>query len=502
MEVLTAGEMRSWEEEALRRGGSEELLMEVAGFQVARVVEGLLRQGRIPVGGGLEVLIEPRLLEPRGHGPVVVLEGPGKNGGDGRVAARYLRSWGLEVRELRPGEEGMREALAGASLVVDALLGTGARGAPRGRVAEAIEMLEGAGCPVVAVDLPSGVDPDTGAVPGPAVSASLTVTMHRPKRGLFFSPGWQRVGGLVRAELPIPPGEHECRLVTPGEVASLLPPRPAEAHKHRFGHVAVVAGGKGYAGAAWLAAEAVLRSGAGLVTLFAPEGVARLGLPVPEVMVRPLPEDEQGFIAPGAGGEILRFLDQGRIAALAVGPGLGRSPGAQEVVTRLLERWEGPLVLDADGLNVASLELISRARGSLVLTPHPGELARLLGLSPALVQEDRWGAVKRAADGTGAVCLLKGFRTLVASPRGKVWINPTGNEGLATAGTGDVLTGVLAGLLAQGAAPLAAALAGVYAHGLAGELAAASGSSRSLLARDVLRHLGMAFARLERPARI
>lgn len=497
MELLTAQEMRSWEEETVRRGRGEELLMEVAGFQVARVVEGLLLRGRVPEGGGLEILLGSGTAEPRGRGPVVVLEGPGKNGGDGRVAARYLRAWGWEVRELAPGEEGLGEALAGASLVVDALLGTGTRGAPRGPVAEALERLEEVRCPVVAVDLPSGVDPDTGAVPGPAAFASLTVTMHRPKLGLLFSPGWERVGSLVRAELPILSGEHSFQLLLAREVAALLPPRPREAHKHRFGHVAVVAGGRGYAGAAWLAAEAGLRSGAGLVTLLAPEGVARLDLPRPEVMVRPLPEDEDGFLSAEAAGEILRFLDQGRVSALAVGPGLGRTPGVQEVVSRILERWEGPLVLDADGLNVSSLELLSRARGSLVITPHPGELARLMALSPALVQEDRLGAVRRVAAETGAVSVLKGFRTLVASPEGKVWVNPTGNEGLATAGTGDVLTGLLAGLSAQGAPPLSAALAGVYIHGLAGDLAVGPGSARSLMACDVLRFVGEAFARVE-----
>lgn len=518
MEVVTAREMAEIDRRAVAEFGlTVDLLMEQAGFHAAAVAASLL-----PRAGG--------------SGRVAVVAGRGNNGGDGLVAARHLHQWGMAVEVLLVGAPGelspaaavnwerleragvprrlfpgpaaadLGEALRGAALVVDALLGTGARPPLSPALAAAIEAVNAAGRPVLAVDLPSGLDADTGRPLDTCVRACATVTFCRPKLGLLLEPGTGFSGGVALAALPIP--EEAVRrqgagagLLTGPEAARFLPPRPPSGHKGTFGHVLVIAGAAGYEGAAALASLAALRGGAGRVTLACPGRVAAaLAGRFPEVMVRAVPgEDALTEEAAPALAELAA-----RAGALCAGPGLGRRPETGVLLHRLLSRLDKPLVLDADGLNLLDLPTLAGYAGPLVLTPHPGEMGRLLGIPAEAVQADRPGSVRAAARALGGgaasgrrACVLKGARTLVAEASGHLWVNPTGSTALATAGTGDVLAGLTAALLGQGADPVAAAAAAVHLHGLAGEMAAVTrGSERAVIAGDVLDHLGWAFARV------
>jgi NAD(P)H-hydrate epimerase len=339
------------------------------------------------------------------------------------------------------------------------------------------------------VDIPSGLDADTGQPHGAAVRADLTVTMGLAKPGLVGSPGFEYAGEIVVADIGIPRRVTErARLATflleAHEVAPLVPARPASGHKGTFGHLLVIAGSRGKAGAALLCGEAALRAGAGLVTIAAPPDVQ----PALERRVR-----ELMVVSYASEADLARLCERKR--AVAVGPGIPTDDTTQALVRRLCERLPLPMVVDADGLRpfAAALDRLRRARGPRLLTPHPAEMARLLGTSSGEVQADRLATARRAARTSGAAVALKGARTVVAVPDGQAWINPTGGPALATGGTGDVLTGVCGALLAQGAAPEEALRAAVYVHGRAADLAARkAGTARGLIARDVISHLGAA----------
>lgn len=562
IELLTAEEMRRIDERtSAAYGVSVELLMEQAGYHVARVAWAMLngflaslplvspdlihvsaavsplnREGRAPsVVAGLRMRNQGR-----GKGPVTVVAGRGNNGGDGLVAARYLHEWGVPVRVVLMGEpDGLRGApaenwrrlqlrgvpafwqpgateewwlgvLGDANLVIDALCGTGLTGPLSGAVLDAVNAINNSGKPVLSVDIPSGLGADGVQEGGGSscVEADVTITLCRPKVGMMLYPGAAFCGDLLMAAIPIP--EEAIReerpgvfLVTSEMVSALIPRRPAAGHKGTFGHVLVLAGAVGYSGAPVLAALGALHSGAGMVTLAAPEAL-RPGLEsrLVEVMVEPLPTDENGRLSEGAWGRIEALLP--RASAVVAGPGLGQSHGVAVVLQRLLSSVDKPLVLDADGLNMIRLENLHDCRAPVVITPHPGEMARLIGGDASMVQANRLGAVRQAVARAGGraatpekrVAVLKGARTLIADSSGTVWVNPTGNDGMATAGSGDVLAGLIGGLLAQGASPRAAALAGVYLHGLAGDFAAVYDSRRSMAAGDIVANLGRAFSSL------
>ncbi len=463
-------------------------------------------------------------------GAAAVFCGPGNNGGDGLAVARHLAARGYHVaaqlvtggralsadaavqrracerggvlvREL-PSEEEVARAAAGAEIVVDALFGTGLRRPLKGLFASAVEALNRAAAPRLAVDLPSGLDASTHRVPGPHLRAQLTVTFAAPKIAHLFAPACDAVGELVVADLGIPPSLIDgvgprLELLTAEELAPWLAPRPASSHKGDYGHALVVAGAPGKAGAAILAARAAVRAGAGLVTAAVPETVLDVvAAGSIESMTWPLPTAGPSGLGPGAVDAALAAC-AGK-DALAIGPGLGREPGTTEVVRALALAAPLPLVLDADGLNAftgRAAELLSRRLPTL-LTPHPGELARLLGTSAAEVQEDRLAAARSAAAATGCLVALKGHRSLLAAPQGQVWVNPTGNPGMATGGTGDVLTGVLVALLAQGFEAEVAGQLGLFVHGWAGDLAASRLGERGLRAGDLVAALPRALARL------
>jgi NAD(P)H-hydrate epimerase len=503
-----AEQMRAVDRWAIHVRGVDGLqLMERAGAGVARAVERLVPDG-----------------------PVGVVCGKGNNGGDGLVAARLLREAGREVTvvcvaapqelsgdarvnlERLPGQPPMRldgaawapgepdrgsaragqgaPVLARAAVLVDALLGTGFQGEPRGAVADAIDAINNAGARVVSVDVPSGVDASTGVISGLVVRASVTVTFHAAKPGLWIYPGKGHAGMVETIDIGIPRGAPEqagIGLIEPS-VLGLLARRGASSTKFVSGHVLVVGGSLGLTGAVRMAAHASMRAGAGYVTACVPasqQGIVAAG-GTPEMMTRGLP-DEDGALTPAGSQAVLTASARG--GAMALGPGLGRSEGAFELARALARDAPVAMVLDADGLNahVGRLGDLSRRDAPTVLTPHAGELGRLLELDSADIERERLRHVRVAAEQARAVVVLKGDDTLVADPAGRVGVSRGGSPALATAGTGDVLTGVIAALLSQGQDAFVAATAGVFLHAAAGrEAARRQGAPEGVIATDVI----------------
>ncbi len=462
--------------------------------------------------------------------------GPGNNGGDGLAVARHLVVRGWEVRvflvtggrdlsgdaavqlgicrkaelpvlEIASGDglAAALEAAAECDVVVDALFGTGLARPLEGLFAQVVDAINALPAPCVAVDLPSGLSGSQVRPIGPHVQADLTVTFAAPKVAHVFPPAADAVGEMVVTDLGIPPRlieevEEEAgdlHLLMGEELADLLPEREPGSHKGDYGHALIVAGSPGKAGAAILAARAAVRAGAGLVTAAVPEPILQtVDLGSIESMTLGLPAGAAGQIAERA-ADVLLDAAEGK-AVLALGPGLGQEPATAATIRRIVLECPLPLVLDADGVNAfagRAGELAGR-RAETILTPHPGELGRLLGISTSQIQEDRLAAARGAAEETGAIVVLKGHLTLVASGTA-VFVNPTGNPGMATGGTGDVLTGLIAGLLAQGLDALDATLVAVYLHGLAGDLAASRLGEAPLAAGDLIEILPAAFAALK-----
>jgi NAD(P)H-hydrate epimerase len=407
--------------------------------------------------------------------------GKGANGGDGRIAVDVLTAAGRTAVVLEPGVP-----IGEADVVVDALFGTGFHGTPRDEAAREIENMNGSGRPVVAVDLPSGVDASTGEVAGAAVRAALTVTFHGRKVGHVVAPGRFHRGEVAVADIGLEPVETEHGLVT-REILARVPRRRAEDNKYTAGAVVVVGGSPGMTGAPCLAAEAAFRADAGYVTVAVPAS----SLPIFEVRLLETvkagcTEDSEGRLGVGAADAILGLAE--RAGAVALGPGLGRTAGTKQLVRRLLDELDRAVVVDADGL--WELESVER-RAPTVLTPHAGELARLLGRGSAWVSAHRLAAVREAADRFACVVVLKGADTLVAAPGRGVLVCETGTPALATAGTGDVLTGIVAAFLAKGMEGRIAAAAAAVAHGLAATLAP---QEAGLVASDVIDALPQALA--------
>jgi len=401
----------------------------------------------------------------------VAICGKGANGGDGRIAVDALREAGKDAR--------VDDDVNGADVIVDALFGTGFQGEPREDAARKIEAINAAGAPVVAVDLPSGVNASTGEVAGACVDATLSVTMHGRKVGLEVAPGRFHAGEVVVADIGLERRETELRLVTTA-ILEQVPRKRPDQNKYSAGTVLVVGGSRGLTGAPSLAAEAAFRADAGYVAVAVPDST----LPVfeqrlLEAVKLPCPEDE-GKISPRAIEPIVEFA--GKAGAVALGPGLGRGPGPKEVVARLLAELETPVVVDADAL--FELEPFERSAPT-VLTPHEGELARLLGEESSWVAAHRVEAARRGAEKFGCVCLLKGADTLIAEPASGIWVCALGTPALATAGSGDVLTGVVSAFLAKGlGAGLAAAAAAA-----ACQLASREIPQRGAVASDVIHAL-------------
>jgi hydroxyethylthiazole kinase-like uncharacterized protein yjeF len=456
-------------------------LMERAGVGLARLVMEIAPEGR-----------------------VAVVCGKGNNGGDGFVAARLLGEQGREVEVIcKAAPEDLssdaRQNLgrlsgisvlptmsAGPAVVVDAVLGTGAAGAPSGPAREAIDAICASGAPVVAADVPSGVDASTGEVSGSAVTAVATAAFQAGKPGLWIAPGKGHAGEVRVIDIGIPPGgpsTPRVGLIRP-VVLELIPRRGSSSNKFSSGHVIVAGGSPGMTGAPCLAAMAAMRAGAGYVTACVPRGLWQVvEAKLLEVLSRGMPDDG-GSLAPEAVEPVLELA--ARAGSLVLGPGLG--PGGREFARRLAARAELALVLDADGLNAhaGALEELGGRTHPTVLTPHEGELGRLLGVDSAEVGRRRLHHVREAAARSGAIVVLKGDDTLVATPDGLVAVSPGGSPGLASAGTGDVLSGVIGAILAKGVEPFGAACAAVTLHALAGRRAAELQGAEGVIASDVI----------------
>ena len=504
MKLVTASMMRELDRRAIQDLGIPSLvLMENAGRTTYQIL---------------------RREFPELQGEVAVVAGRGNNGGDGFVVARYLANAGIPVavfllgkREQVSGDarvnleilahlgiavaEVLTEAdlnpmihrLAKAGLIVDALLGTGLNSPVTGLMAAVIERLNHLRAPVLAVDIPTGLSADTGEVLGAALKARVTVTYGWPKLGQVLPPGRDYVGRLWQVDIGIPPilaRETPFELAEAREMRALLPGRPGGSHKGNFGHLLVVAGSEGKTGAAALAAEAALRAGAGLVTLGVPASLNDiLEAKLTEAMTLPLPEAAARALGAAAWSPIQEFLNEknGK-STLALGPGIGTHPETRELVARLVRNLAGPMVIDADGINnlAADTACLKDAAGPRILTPHPGEMARLLGLTTPEVQARRLDVARDTAAKFGITLVLKGAQTVVAAPDGRAWLNSTGNPALASGGTGDVLTGIISGFLAQGLAPWDAARLGVYLHGLAADFFVSRHGQRGMIAGDLL----------------
>jgi NAD(P)H-hydrate epimerase len=508
MIVTTAAEMRALDRWTIEHGTPGHVLMERAGVGATRVLRAML---------------------PRATGSVVVVCGKGNNGGDGFVIARHLRrarvpvevwlvgrptdvagdaarmlaSWGTRrggVHEIATPADvsGLAARLARATAIVDALFGTGLNAPVTGLPAQVIDAINAAGVPVLAVDIASGLSADTGRPLGTAVRATTTATFGFAKVGQHLYPGVEHTGRLEIVDIGIPADavaavEPRATLLEPSDVGRLLPRRPRDAHKGTFGHVLVVAGSRGKSGAALLAAEASARSGAGLTTLAVPASLQSVVEGhVREAMTTTLPHDP-------AGAELADLL-AGR-AAVVCGPGLGLTADTRALVAAIVRTCAAPLVLDADGLNaVAGTDVLRERPAPTVITPHPGEMARLLDTDTAAVQADRVAAARGLAERWEVVVVLKGARTVIAAPGGEVAISPTGNPGMASGGMGDALSGLIGALLAQRLGAFDAARLAVFAHGAAADAVAARRGEAGLLARDVIEELPPTLAGLQRAA--
>lgn len=511
MKVVTGEQMRGIDQAAMRDFKIPSLiLMENAGKAAADKAAALVKPGE----------------------RVVVLAGKGGNGGDALVAARYLHNWGYRVKlfYLTPEDQlkgdtavnadicralgiescvlderqlpKLKITFAMSQLIIDGMLGTGVSGPLTGLVEHVVEMVNESSCMVLSIDIPSGLPAKSGRPQGACVKADYTVTLGAPKLGMIQYPGLEFVGELTVADIGLPPSLFDSssyHLVEAGDVQRLLPPRPADSHKGTYGRLFILAGSVGMTGAAALAAKAALRSGGGLVTLAVPASLNPVfEMKLTEAMTLPLPEEPEGVIGYRGKDTISKFLSS--CNAWAVGPGLTTQGEVSHLVADLLAEFDLPAVVDADGLNgLAKTGGIERLKApeKVVLTPHPGELARLLHTDVETVQADRVEIARASAVSFGTTVVLKGARTVIAGPDSSVYINPTGNPGMATGGSGDALTGIIASFLAQGVAPMAAAVCGVYLHGLAGDLASAHKGTRSMLPSDLVECLGEAFTKVE-----
>ena len=513
MKLVTASEMRAVDDRAIKERGIPSLdLMENAGRGIFEYLQE-------------EILPESKDFR------IIIICGRGNNGGDGFVVGRHLVEAGYPVDFLLTGADDklsadcranyervcrlgrtvvqLKEAgdipdLSTWDIIIDAIFGTGFSGSAEGIAAEVIEKINAAEKYVVAIDAPSGLDVSTGLAEGAAVVADVTATLALPKPGLFVSPGRELAGAVVVIPIGIPDEVvdsfgFKANLLTGELVADLLPTPAPDGHKGDFGKVFILAGSPGLTGAACLAGNAAARSGAGLVTVGLPASLNPiLEVKLTEVMTCPLPEvKKRGALALRARGEIRRCLAD--MDAVAIGPGIGRHHETRELVRRLLDDIDVPMVIDADGLFALSGEdtpLVS-GHGPMVLTPHPGEFARLTGITPEGNPVDNYALVLEYARKYDTVIVLKGSPTIIGSPEGQVYLNPTGNYGMASGGSGDVLTGIITAFLGQQMSPLEAALCGVYIHGLAGDLAIESINPRSLVAGDLITCLSDAFEMLE-----
>ena len=455
---------------------------------------------------------------------IAVVAGKGNNGGDGFVIARHLQNQGIAVKvflmtdpkalrgdaetnfhifDRMKGEvipvpslkeyQKVKKDLEKFDLLIDGIFGTGLDAEIRGYYREVIDHLNTLRMPIVAIDIPSGLDANTGKPLGTAIRASLTITFGLPKVGHLISPGLDYVGDLKIIDIGIPRGlvegeKIQTHLLEYEEIRRpLSTPRRPDTHKGDYGHLLVIAGSVGKTGAAAMVCEAALRMGAGLVTLAIPKSLnAIMEVKLTEVMTEPLPETPKQTLSLRAFNSILRLCE--KKSAVIIGPGSGTFKETQSLILKLVKTLSLPIILDADGLTALATQpkILPATNRSLILTPHPGEMARLIGSSPKEIQADRIGMSRNFSQSNHVHLILKGHRTLIATPQGEIFINPTGNPGMASGGTGDVLTGMIGGLISQGFGTLPSLQMSVYLHGWAGDEVAREKGEKSLAATDLI----------------
>ena len=513
MLIVTAEQMRELDRQTIQQYGVPSLtLMERAGEAITHaIVERFTRNAK------------------KG---VLIVAGKGNNGGDGLVVARLLKKKRIpcevallarqeelspdaghnlkaflklkgKVTEIAVGNfDALSQRLRTQGLIVDAILGTGMKNDVRGLFAEAITLLNASGLPIIAVDIPSGLDADKGTPLGVAIQAEMTVALGLAKLGEVIYPGLSFVGELAVADIGIDSRAltavaPRTELLDRETMRWLVPRRAADTHKGTYGHLVVVAGSRGKTGAAILACRAAMRTGAGLVTLAAPRSLNSIfATSLVEVMTEPLRENANEVMEPLSDAEWRALLE--RKNALLFGPGIGVNDATQNTLRWLLRNLSLPWVIDADGLNNLALELgrLRHAKTAPILTPHPGEMARLVGKDNATVNADRIGIARSFAVEHRCHLVLKGARSVIASADGKVFINPTGNPAMASGGIGDVLAGILTALLGQGFCAEDAMKLGVYLHGFAGDRVAATKGEIGLIASDIIDDLPAALSAL------
>jgi NAD(P)H-hydrate epimerase len=517
MIVVTAEQMREMDRLTIRDHGVPSLtLMERAG---QGITEAILRNFAAAAKKG-----------------VLIVAGKGNNGGDGFVVARLLRKKRIpcevvllaaraelaadaahncrafarlngKIAELASGKlDVLERKLAGKGLLVDAILGTGIKSEVRGLYAEVISLMNASGLPIVAVDIPSGLDSDRGTPLGVAVQAEMTVALGYAKLGQVIYPGIDFAGDLVVADIGIAPSAlaqvaPASEILTREEVSWLVPRRLPDTHKGTYGHLLVLAGSRGKTGAATLACRAAMRAGAGLVTLAAPRALNSIFAAVlVEAMTEPLGENGAEEISELVPQEWCRLLE--RKSAVVFGPGIGVNDATRNSLRWLLRNLDMPWVIDADGLNNLALDIerLGKSKTPPILTPHPGEMARLIGKSTKAVNQDRIGVARAFALKHRCYLVLKGARSVLATPNGKIYLNPTGNPGMASGGMGDVLAGMLGALLAQRFSPEDAMKLGVYLHGFVGDRVAQEKGEIGLIASDIIDGLPAGMRALSAPA--
>ena len=517
MRILNAAQMREADRFTIEDLGLPSLVLrENAGRQVVAAMEATYEaelEGRVGVlcgrgnNGGDGFVVARTLLQRGIDAAVFVIGALIDVRGDARTNLDILGRLGVTVVEINDEQtwELHFSEISQCTLLVDAIFGTGLKAPLSGMLETVVADVNAAGIPIVSIDLPSGLSADSPQLIGDCIDASMTVTLAAPKLPLVLPPGEGHAGDVVIADIGIP---HEIidgldgpklELLTPEQLRDVVAPRPADSHKGDFGRVTIIAGSRGKTGAAHLAGMAALRSGAGLVTVATPASCLPIVASMsPELMTEALPEGKEGTVTPAGLAHILEM----RQDVIACGPGLGRSAAVAAFVRALLDKSESPLVLDADAITVLADDpgaVLGREDRDVIITPHPGEMARLIGSTIEEVQGNRIEVASTFATTHHAYVVLKGHRTVIATPDGAVFINPTGNAGLATGGTGDLLTGMIAAWVAQLMDAEAACRLAVFLHGAAGDLAAADEGQVAMIATDVLGYLGAALNRLTNP---
>ena len=514
MKIVTSQQMREIDRKAIEENNlSGLILMENAGLRIFQSLKNIYPDLRLK--------------------KIIIFAGSGNNGGDGFVVARHLYNYGVKAKvfllapfnkikgeagenlntinkigvelieaETRKLEE-IQKTIQNSDLIIDAILGTGLQGKVTGLKAKIIDLINIANKEVIAIDVPSGLDADTGKIKGPCIKATHTITLALPKIGLLIFPGASYAGRVTVEDIGIPSyllknNKIKTNMITREIVKSFLPFRATYSHKGSFGKVLILAGSVGMTGAAYLASEAAIRSGAGIVVLGIPRSLNPImEVKLTEVITLPLAETEKKSLGEEAEETISKLVKN--YSALGIGPGISRELETQRLAKKIIEKSNIPLVVDADAIYALSedLAILEKTKTPLVITPHPGEMAKLVNKDVDYILNNQLDITREIAQKYGIVVVLKGARTIISNKEGEVYINIGDNSGMATGGSGDVLTGIICSLIAQGADTFSAAIAGVYIHSLAGDLARDLKGERGMIASDILSQVPQAFLKLE-----